>query len=170
MPNITDRYPEEDLTGLPPRASKYAEPEDDGTMTENVHTLRDAVVGHRIVKAETRSVTYYLYGDDRRYDRTETGLVLTLDDGREVALLDTDDCCAYTSLNSFLHNPEMVDHVITGVGTEDGFTTWHIYADMGDVLKLDVGWSSGNPFYYAYGFNIRVLYPGDDVVVSEVSS
>jgi hypothetical protein len=67
------------------------------------------------------------------------------------------DCCAYTELESFLLNPELVDHVITGVGTTDGYQTWHVYADMGDVLKLDVGWSCGNPFYYGYGFTIRVV-------------
>lgn len=37
-----------------------------------------------------------------------------------------------------------------------GFTKWHIYADMGDVMELDVEWSCGNPFYYGYGFDIVV--------------
>ena len=46
--------------------------------------------------------------------------------------------------------------MITGVGTTDGYTTWHIYADMGDVLELSVGWSCGNPFYYAFRFHITV--------------
>ena len=49
-----------------------------------------------------------------------------------------------------------MDHVILGVGTTDGYTTWHIYADFGDVMRLKVGWSCGNPFYYGYGFTIRV--------------
>ena len=56
-----------------------------------------------------------------------------------------------------------------GVGTTDGFTRWHIYADMGDVLELEVGWSCGNPFYYGYGFNITVESVADAVIESEVS-
>ena len=77
--------------------------------------------------------------------------------GKRVTLADTNDCCAGTELRAFLLHPEMVDHVITGIGTTGGFTTWHIYADMGDVLELSVDWSAGNPFYYAYGFDISVI-------------
>jgi len=44
-----------------------------------------------------------------------------------------------------------------GVGTTAQYQTWHIYADWGDVLKLEVGWSCGNPFYYGYGFDIDVV-------------
>lgn len=123
--------------------------EDDGTMPDNVDGLREAVIGHRIVSAE-REQTRHPYGY-----RAEA-LVLTLDNGRSVTLHNTDDCCAYTELESFLLHPERVDHIITGVGTTDGYTTWHIFADMGDVLELSVGWSCGNPFYYGYGFDIRV--------------
>jgi hypothetical protein len=50
----------------------------------------------------------------------------------------------------------MVEHAILGVGTTEGYTKWHIYADFGDVMQLDVGWSCGNPFYYGYGFDIAV--------------
>jgi hypothetical protein len=66
------------------------------------------------------------------------------------------DCCAYTELESFLLNVGNIDHVITGVGTTNGYTTWHVYADLGDVLEMQVGWSCGNPFYYGYGFQISV--------------
>ncbi|MEU3285631.1 DUF7448 domain-containing protein [Streptomyces longwoodensis] len=131
--------------------------DDDGTMPENVATLREAVVGHRIVKAETDVVTKNRWG----YSET-TPLVLTLDNGKRVALRNTSDCCAYTELESFLLQPDAVDHIITGVGTTDGYTTWHIYADMGDVLKLSVGWSSGNPFWYGYGFDIDVMDLDED--------
>ena len=44
-----------------------------------------------------------------------------------------------------------------GVGTTGEYTRWHIYADLGDVLELTVGWSCGNPFYYGYGFYIDVV-------------
>lgn len=117
--------------------------DDDGTMPDNVEELSRAVVGHRIVSAE-------------RTADWDVPLVLTLDTGKRVTLRNTDDCCAYTVLSAFLLDPNGVDHIITGVGTTGGYTTWHIYADMGDVLTLSVEWSCGNPFYYGYGFNITV--------------
>ncbi len=114
--------------------------DDDGTIVENVSALREQVVGRKIASAE----------------RVDGAFVITLDDGRQVALKNTDDCCAFTELESFLLHPERVDHVITGVGTTGGYTTWHIFADLGDVLTLTVDWSAGNPFYYGYGFDIIV--------------
>ncbi len=136
-------------------AAKY-EPEvlddndDDGTMVENKKELEEAVVGHRIVSVE------HGIGMRGRWYGTTRGTVITLDNGKRVKMLDTDDCCASTELQAFLLHPERVDHIITGVGTTDGYTKWHVYADMGDVLELTVGWSAGNPFYYAYGFEIVV--------------
>lgn len=125
-------------------AEETLDPEyDDGTMPGNVATLREHVIGHRIASAEK---------DGRSF-------TITLDNGKRVELADTDDCCAHTDLESFLLHADRVDHIITGVGTTDGYTTWHVYADMGDVLELTVGWSSGNPFYYGYGFAITVTEP-----------
>lgn len=137
-----DRYPEETL-----------DPEwvDDGTMPKNVDQLRDAVVGRRIVKAEICKIESPL-----PYGVSESQTVLTLDDGRQVALQGTHDCCAFTDMEGFWIDPSNVDHVITGVGTTGSYTTWHIYADFGDVMRLQVGWSCGNPFYYGYGFDITV--------------
>lgn len=127
--------------------------DDNGTMPENVEELRQAVVGHHIVSAEAGSMHgRNCYGNTWEY----RGLVLTLDNGRRVLLADSDDCCAYTSLETFLLHPDKVDHVIAGVGTTDGFERWHIFADVGDILELNVGWSPGNPFYYGYGFDIIV--------------
>lgn len=125
-----DRYPEEVV----------GDDEDDGTMPSNVAELEAAVVGRRIVSTQAAL----------------NGLIITLDDGHQVTLKDDGDCCAYTSLESFFVDPTAVDHMILGVGTTDGYTTWHIYADFGDVMTLEVGWSCGNPFYYGYGFNIIV--------------
>lgn len=51
---------------------------------------------------------------------------------------------------------EQALRLVAKVGTTEGYTKWHIYADFGDVLELDVSWSCGNPFYYAYGFDIAV--------------
>lgn len=131
-------------------SEKLDEDEDDGTMPENVAELETAVMGHKIVKAEKQSIQLeYHY-------RAEDALTLTLDNGKRVNLVNTNDCCAYTELESFLLNPEMVDHIITGVGTTNGYTVWHIFADTGDIMSLNVGWSAGNPFYYGYGFEIRV--------------
>lgn len=137
---MTQRYPVEVLD----------EDYDDGRMPENVAELASHVVGRKIIKAE-RSAS----GSRSSWYR-EDRLVLTLDNGKKVLLHETDDCCAYTQLESFLLHPELVDHMIMGVGTTDGYQTWHIYADAGDVLELSVGWSCGNPFYYGYGFYITV--------------
>ena len=132
---------------------------DDGTMVASLDALSEAVVGHRIVSAKTvqdgSRNAGGLYGEDR-------GVELTLDSGRTVRLVPTSDCCAYTYAESVLLNPEKVDHVITGVGTTDGFETWHIYADLGDVLELNVAWSCGNPFFYGYGFSVQVQDPPED--------
>ena len=139
-----DRYPVEELD----------EDEDDGTMPANVAELAGTVVGHKIVKAEkvtTKPETYYGY--------ESTATVITLDNGKQVELADTSDCCAYTEVESFLLHVDKIDHVILGVGTTDEYTTWHIFADFGDVMEMKVGWSCGNPFYYGYGFDIRVLDP-----------
>ena len=125
-----DPYPHETLNG----------DEDDGTMPENVATLAENVIGHRIVKVE----------------QDTSATVIVLDDGRRVSLADTSDCCAYTELEEFWLDPSSVDHMILGVGTTGDYTTWHIYADFGDVMRLKVGWSCGNPFYYGYGFAIAV--------------
>lgn len=129
--------------------------EDDGTMVNSKDLLAEAVVGRRIVSVEMNvipeeGVFHYAWGGCHR---------ITLDNGRRVYMQEESDCCAFTELQAFLLHPDAVNHMITGVGTTDGYTTWHIYADMGDILQLTVGWSAGNPFYYGYGFNIRVVDP-----------
>ena len=140
---MTDRYPPETL-----------DPDsDDGTIVANVATLASHVIGHRIVSADKRPLTPDRYA----YGVGNFQLVITLDDGTEVVLAVTYDCCASTELESFFLDPAAVDHVITGVGTTEEYTVWHIYADWGDILKLQVGWSCGNPFYYGYGFDIHVV-------------
>jgi hypothetical protein len=138
-----DRYPQEVL-----------DPnwQDDGVMPENVATLAGHVVGHRIVSAEQREVPSPYSWESRRMS-----FVLTLDNGKQVVMRNTDDCCAYTELESFFLDPASVDHVIMGVGTTEEYTVWHVYADYGDILRLQVGWSCGNPFYYGYGFDIHVM-------------
>lgn len=134
------RYPPEELDPY----------DDDGTMPNNVAALASHVIGHRIVSAERRPAA-------NQWGSKREALVLTLDNGKQVSLHDTGDCCAYTDLTSFLLDPAAVDHVITGVGTTDQYETWHIYADYGDILRLQVAWSCGNPFYYGYGFDINVI-------------
>ena len=134
---------------------------DDGTMVASKQKLAEAVIGHRIVSVEegpSRDGYAGLYGG---YSNT----VLILDNGQRVRMRGVGDCCAYTELDAFLLHPEKVNHVITGVGTTDEYTKWHIFADAGDVLELTVGWSCGNPFYYSYGFEIEV----EDTDGSDVS-
>lgn len=126
--------------------------DDDGTMPDSKAALERAVVGHRIVSVEHLSPESW-YSD---------GVTITLDNGTKVQVRGSGDCCAYTDIEKFFLNPELVDHIITGVGTTGQYTTWHIYADMGDVLRLDVSWSCGNPFYYGYGFRIEVKPDGTD--------
>lgn len=116
----------------------------DGVMHDSAKELEDLVVGHRIVAVE-------------RSDFYTT--VLSLDNGVRVRLKDTDDCCAYTDLITFVLHADKIDHIITGVSTEDDYQTWHIFADMGDVLELTVEWSEGSG-YYGYGFAIDVV-PAD---------
>jgi hypothetical protein len=123
--------------------------DDDGTMPGNVAALSEAVIGHRIVSAARKTILSSWHGNAE-------ALVITLDNGKKVSLEDTNDCCAFTELESFLLNADKIDHVITGVGTTDGYTKWHVFADLGDVLELNIGWSSGTPFYHGYGFDIAV--------------
>lgn len=137
------KYPDEVL----------ARDDDDGTMVKSKEDLAAAVIGHKIVGVER----------DVKYNEgvwTQRGTRLTLDNGDKVMLLEEGDCCAYTEVQDIIMNLDNVDHVITGVGTTDGYTTWHIYADLGDVMTMKVGWSCGNPFYYGYGFDIKVVKEG----------
>lgn len=136
------------MTEYPPE--NLSEDEDDGTIVQNVETLASQVVGQRIVNVERKPVPKAYYG----YGPMQT--VITLDSGKKVHLVDTEDCCAGTALEAFMLHVNRVDHIITGVGTTNGYQTWHIYADMGDVLELTVDWSAGNQFYYGYGFDIQV--------------
>ena len=126
------------------------EGEDDGTMPKNLEDLRTAVIGRKIVKVEDVPATL-----ETPYGQLST-TVITLDDGTQVELVGSEDCCARTEVVAFFLHPEMVDHAILGVGTTGHYTVWHIFADYGDILELAVGWSCGNAFYYGYGFDIRV--------------
>lgn len=126
--------------------------DDNGTMPQSLAALEKVVVGHKILRVETGRVTFEnSYGGE---DTADT--VLVLDNGMRVGLVEVSDCCAFTEIENLLLHPESVDHVILGVGTTNGYSKWHIYADFGDVLELNVNWSCGNPFYYGYGFDILV--------------
>jgi hypothetical protein len=120
-------------------------------MEQNVEEFASAVIGHRIISAVHAEVRKDRWG----YAYKDT-LVLTLSNGNRVKIIDSSECCAYTQLDAFMLNPESVNHVITSVGTSDGYTTWHIYAEMNDVLNLTVGWAEGTG-YYSYGFDIKVI-------------
>jgi hypothetical protein len=131
---------------------KNYEIDDDGTLAENVAALAELVVGHRIVSVKQVDFPGSKYFPDL------TGLMITLDTGRIVELGPQSNCCAHTDLKSFLLNADKIGHVITGVSTSDEYEKWSIYADLGDVLSLEVGWSAGNGMY-GYGFEIVVTGP-----------
>lgn len=124
--------------------------EDDGTIVSNVETLAESVIGHRIIGTRHEKRERLIYGSDGQVT------ILELDNGTQVELQNTYDCCAFTEMENVILNLDKVNHVITGVGTTEGYTKWHIYADLGDVVELQVSWSCGNPFYYGYGFDIQV--------------
>lgn len=116
-------------------------------MGEGVTALAEAVVGRRIVKAERGQVQGQYYSSH--------GVMLTLDDGTEVNIADTDDCCAFSTVES-LEFLASVDNAITAVEANEDFTTWHVYAAEVPVVTLGVDWSPGNPYYYGFGLNINV--------------
>ena len=124
------------------------EEDDDGTIVENVNELKRNIIGARIVSVKKAPNNPDQFSDH--------ATIITLDNGKRVKLIDTSDCCAGTWMQEFLLHPELVDHTILGVGTTEGYTKWHIFADLGDILELTVDWSCGNPFYYGYGFDILV--------------
>ena len=121
----------------------------DSYMHDSAVALQDAVVGQRIVSVERGSWTI----SDRFWP--QDGLKLTLSNGKVVYVAQTSDCCAYTDVDNFLLRADSIDHVITGVVTNEDYTKWHIVAGMSDVLELDVDWSEGSG-YYMYGFSITV--------------
>lgn len=137
--------------------------DDDGTMPENVAELAKNVVGRKIVSIDRGFLHDRGFSQKHKkhswssWESTLSGTALILDDGTKVVLANSDDCCAYTDLNDIILNLDKIEHAIMGVGTTEGYTKWHIYANLGDVVELDVGWSCGNPFYYGYGFDIYVV-------------
>ncbi|WP_125777173.1 DUF7448 domain-containing protein [Antribacter gilvus] len=88
-----DAEPERITVSAPYEPETLPEDSDDGTMPENVATLAEAVVGHRIVSVVTERVP-------TQWGGTEEATVITLDSGRRVHLADTDDCCAHTELKA----------------------------------------------------------------------
>jgi hypothetical protein len=123
----------------------------DDTMQSNAEFLAGAVIGHKIA-----SVSVEVNPNAKYYWERGPYTVITLDNGTRVKLEDTSDCCAYTELQGFFLNPQNVDHVITGVRTENDFHHWFIMAETADIARMDVAWSEGNPYYYSYGFGIAV--------------
>lgn len=125
-------------------------------MQGSVDALASSIIGQQIVTVERRKAEpgedgYVPYGLSE-----ET--VFTLANGHQVILGDTDDCCAFTEVSSF-DFLEKSDNVITRVEVDEGFETWFIYADQVPVVHLGVSWSPGNPYYYGFGFSIRVKEP-----------
>lgn len=121
----------------------------DNTMNDNVVELAEEVVGHKIVSAGWTEIPHEWASFNEKVFQ------ITLDNGKRVILRNTDDCCAFTELETFLFYADRIDNIVTRVETEDDYSKWHIIADMSDVLELTVGWSEGSG-YYGYGFSIEV--------------
>lgn len=122
-------------------------------MQGSVNEFSQRVVGEKIVAVERRDVEfdedgYVGYGRPK-----ET--VFTLSNGHQVILGDTEDCCAFTEVEDF-EFLTLTDHAITRVETDEGFQDWFIYAESVPVVNLKVAWSPGNPYYYGFGFTVRV--------------
>lgn len=154
---VVDRYPKEDLTvpTVDPDYGYSVDGRDDGTMADSRDNLAKAVIGHKIVDVRR--------GNFKAHDDwySQSGLALLLDNGHIVWAAEEGDCCAFTEVktDSIIKHLDKIDHVITGVGTTDGYEKWHIYADLGDVLEFTVDWSGGNLGYYGFGFTISVFEP-----------
>lgn len=134
---------------------------DDGTMQRSAEELQKAVIGHRIIAAEKKFIKYRHSPYGREREDQGTYMVLTLDNQTEVILVELGDCCADTAVDAY--KLISTEHVITSVGTTNGFQKWFIYGSLGlgfdsskEVFGMDVDWSCGNPFYYGYGFEIIV--------------
>lgn len=135
--------------------------DEDEMMEASLQSFASEVVGHRIVEVEQgvpiRGVVANAaraYAIGRNYDG-KAALVLTLDNGKRVGLVETGECCAYTSLQAVIQRLPEMDHAITSVKHEDGHEVWHIMAGADDVLDLEIDWSEGTG-YYLYGFNVVV--------------
>lgn len=124
-----------------------------GVMGDNAKLLESEVVGHRIV--EVRKGYDYERCWDNSKGHSDAGVTFVLDNGTEVALQSTNDCCAYTDVRDFEFLTK-TDNVITRVETQDNFEQWYIYAVELPVVSLGVDWSPGNLYYYGFGFNIAV--------------
>ena len=129
--------------------------EREAPLAGNHAELTDALVGRKIVKVETD-----VKDDEYSYSYGEA-TVLTLDNDVQVRIRDTSDCCAYTEMENVIQHLPELDHVITNVTADDGYERFHIFADLGEVLELQLSWSEGNPFYYGYGFYIDVTTTED---------
>lgn len=115
----------------------WAEP-----LEEARYDLEEVIVGHKIT-----SVTLV--------EGHLNTLQLTLDTGAAVEMIPITDCCAYGEVDAVIQRLPDLDHVITSVATDAGYESWHILADAGEVLGLDVAWSEGSG-YYAYGIEVVV--------------
>lgn len=72
---------------------------DDSTMAENVKRLGELVIGHRIVAVDDGTIDDSAISNSPIH--TTGGLVLNLDNGTRIALVDVSHGYAYTSHGSY---------------------------------------------------------------------
>jgi len=130
-------------------------------MWSSLEAFRKNVIGHKIVSVErTAHIEGEIVNAGRGMfdDDSHSGvadLVLTLDDGRKVGLVEHSECCAYSQVRKVIINLPTMDHVITNVTQQDGHMMWHIMAGMDDVLDVNLDWDEGSG-YYTYGLRVVV--------------
>lgn len=129
---------------------------DDGTMGENVRRLGEFVIGRRIVSVDVGTIGPSAISNSSV--RTSGGLVLTLDNGARIALVDVSDGYAYTSYASYpILNLEYAQQPITGIEVADFYRRWNLNSELGTVLTISVDWSPcdcGDNPEHGYGFLI----------------
>lgn len=118
---------------------------EDYEMDRSAEELSQAVVGHRIIGVGKADSSGW----------KGPGIVLVLDNGQQVVVRGSGDCCAYTDIYNWVFDIDKVDNVITKVETDDNYETWSIMAGADKVLGMDVSWSEGTG-YYMYGFTIEI--------------
>ena len=136
---------------------------EDEVMEQSRRDFESRIVGRRIVSVEEQAhiegpvVNASPSAWSSKAHAGTASLVLTLDNGVKVGLVENGACCAYTSLSKVVQNLPTMDHVITAVkaDNERHVETWHVLAGMSDVLDIEIDWSDGTG-YYAYGFEIVV--------------
>jgi len=122
---------------------------DNGTMPEAFENLHKALVGRKIVEVEK---VKYEGRWDQGYDDPKA--LFHLDDGTVVKVGRINDCCALGTFD--LENvPKEINARVMAVEAAEDYSKAFILTE-GPLLTADTTWSPGNPFWYSYGFWVKI--------------